>query len=62
MLDFKFVIFTDNVANIYFLTQKKLSSKRDSWHIFLPEFDFNMKYKPESANTMADGVSDNQSA
>ncbi|KAA3471010.1 reverse transcriptase [Gossypium australe] len=43
LLGSRFVIFTDNVANSYFLTQKKLSP--------------NMEYKARSANTVADALS-----
>ncbi|KAA3452502.1 polyprotein [Gossypium australe] len=53
----EFVVFTNNVANSYFLTQKKLSSKQARWQIFLVEFDLPMEYKSRSANTVADALS-----
>lgn len=52
-----FVVLTDNVANSYFLTQKKLSPKQAHWQVFLAEFDFKMEYKPGSANIVADTLS-----
>ncbi|KAE8691406.1 hypothetical protein F3Y22_tig00110890pilonHSYRG01301 [Hibiscus syriacus] len=57
LLGSKFVVFTDNVANSYFLTQKKLSPKQARWQEFLPEFDFSLEYKPGKVNCVADGLS-----
>ncbi|KAE8658935.1 hypothetical protein F3Y22_tig00116965pilonHSYRG00363 [Hibiscus syriacus] len=57
LLGSKFVVFTDNVANSYFLTQKKLSPKQARWQEFLVEFDFSIEYKPEKVNCVTDGLS-----
>ncbi|KAE8668323.1 cytochrome P450 78A7-like [Hibiscus syriacus] len=57
LLGSKFVVFTDNVANSYFLTQKKLSPKQARWQEFLAEFDFSLEYKPGKVNCVADGLS-----
>ncbi|KAE8715253.1 Detected protein of unknown function [Hibiscus syriacus] len=57
LLGSKFVVFMDNVANSYFLTQKKLSPKQARWQEFLTEFDFSLKYKPGKVNCVADGLS-----
>ena len=51
------MVLTDNVANSYFLTQKKLSPKQARWQVLLAEFDFTMEYKPGSANNVADALS-----
>ncbi|KAE8736178.1 cytochrome P450 78A7-like [Hibiscus syriacus] len=57
LLGSKFVVFTDNVANNYFLAQKKLSPKQARWQEFLIEFDFSIEYKPGKVNCVADGLS-----
>ncbi|KAG8472442.1 hypothetical protein CXB51_035290 [Gossypium anomalum] len=57
LLGSRFIVFTDNVTNSYFLTQKKLSLKQARWQVFLAEFDFSMKYKLGSANTVVDALS-----
>ena len=48
LLGTKFVVVTDNVANTYFKTQKKLKPKQAQWQKFLAEFDFTWVYRPES--------------
>ena len=53
----RFVVFTDNVANSYFITQKKLSPKQVRWQKFLAEFDFAFEYKPGKVNSVADALS-----
>lgn len=40
LLGKKFVVVTDNVANTFFKTQKKLSPKQARWQEFLQEDDF----------------------
>ncbi|KAE8662748.1 hypothetical protein F3Y22_tig00113145pilonHSYRG00109 [Hibiscus syriacus] len=45
LLGSKFIVFTENVANSYFLTQKKLSPKQARWQEFLAEFDLSFEYK-----------------
>ncbi|KAE8706830.1 cytochrome P450 78A7-like [Hibiscus syriacus] len=57
LLGSKFVVFMDNVANSYFLTQKKLSPKQARWQEFLAEFDFSLEYKQGKVNCVADGLS-----
>lgn len=41
MLGTHFVVRTDNVANTYFKTQKKLSAKQARWQELLEEYDGN---------------------
>ncbi|GJW66460.1 putative nucleotidyltransferase, ribonuclease H [Tanacetum coccineum] len=53
----RFVIETDNIATSYFQTQKKLSPKQARWQYFLHEFDYQLEYKPEKANVIADALS-----
>ncbi|GMI83616.1 hypothetical protein HRI_002030900 [Hibiscus trionum] len=57
ILGSRFVVFTDNSAISYFLTQKKLSPKQARWQDFLVEFDFSMEHKPGKTNTVADALS-----
>ncbi|KAE8660305.1 Detected protein of unknown function [Hibiscus syriacus] len=47
----------DNVANSYFLTQKKLSPKQARWQEFLAEFDLSLEHKPGKVNSVADALS-----
>jgi hypothetical protein len=42
----KFVVKTDNMANTFFKTQKKLSQRQARWQEFLAEYDFEWKHKP----------------
>ena len=53
LLGSKFVVFTDNIAMSYFLTQKKLTLKQARWQDFLAEFDYTLKYKQGKANVVA---------
>ncbi|KAK8586224.1 hypothetical protein V6N13_130745 [Hibiscus sabdariffa] len=57
LLGSHFQVFTDNVANSYFLTQKKLSPKQARWQMFLAKFDFAMEYKSGKAYLVADALS-----
>ena len=57
LLGTKFTVFTDNVANTYFKTQKKLSPKQARWQEFLAEFDFDWVHKPGRQNDVADALS-----
>lgn len=41
----KFVVYTDNMANTYFTTQKKLTPKQARWQEFLAKFDFSKIHK-----------------
>lgn len=57
LLGTRFVVVTDNVANTYFKTQKKLTPKQARWQEFLAEFDFNWLHRPGSQNQVADALS-----
>lgn len=57
LLGTKFVVVTDNVANTYFKTQKKLTPKQARWQEFLAEFDFVWVHKPGLQNSVADALS-----
>ncbi|KAK8590647.1 hypothetical protein V6N13_057538 [Hibiscus sabdariffa] len=57
ILGSRFVVYTDNIANSYFLTQKKLSPKQARWQEFLAEFDFTMEHKAGKVNSVADALS-----
>ncbi|KAE8705397.1 cytochrome P450 78A7-like [Hibiscus syriacus] len=57
LLGSKFIVFTDNVANSYFLTQKKLSPKQARWQEFLAEFDLSFEHKSGKVNFVADALS-----
>ncbi|KAE8724307.1 hypothetical protein F3Y22_tig00010533pilonHSYRG00154 [Hibiscus syriacus] len=54
VLESKFVVYTVNVANIYFLTQKKLSLKQTRWQEFLVEFDVSLEHKSWKINFVVD--------
>ncbi|KAJ4722993.1 Retrotransposon protein, putative, Ty3-gypsy subclass [Melia azedarach] len=51
-----FTVVTDNVANTYFRSQKKLSPKQARWQEFLAEFDFKWVHKPGRQNMVADAL------
>jgi len=53
----KFVVKTDNVANTFFRTQKKLSQRQARWQEFLVEYDFVWEHKLGSHNQVADALS-----
>ena len=57
LLGTKFVFCTDNAANTYFKTQKKLTPKQACWKEFLAEFDFVWVHKPGAQNQVADALS-----
>ena len=57
LLGIKFVVVTDNVANTYFKTQKKLTPKQARWQEFLVEFDFSWVHRLRSQNHVADALS-----
>jgi hypothetical protein len=56
LLGLKFVVKTDNVANTFFRTQKKLSQRQARWQEFLVENDFVWEHKPGSHNQVADAL------
>ena len=57
LLGTKFVEKTDNVANTYFSTQKKLSPRQARWPKFLQEYDFEWQHKSGKHNRVADALS-----
>ncbi|KAL0345854.1 UNVERIFIED_CONTAM: Transposon Ty3-I Gag-Pol polyprotein [Sesamum radiatum] len=57
LLGTKFTVVTDNVANTYFKTQRKLSPKQARWQEFLGEFDFEWVHRPDIHNDVADALS-----
>ncbi|XP_059437724.1 uncharacterized protein LOC132170646 [Corylus avellana] len=57
LLGTKFVVRTDNAANTFFQTQKKLSAKQARWQEFLQEYDFVWVHKPGKHNQVADALS-----
>lgn len=52
-----FSVVTDNVANTYFKTQKKLSPKQARWQEFLAEYDSVWIHRPRRLNQVADALS-----
>ena len=57
LLGTKFVVKTDNVANTFFATQKKLSARQARWQEFLFEYDFQWQHRPGRHNQVADALS-----
>ncbi|WMV08473.1 hypothetical protein MTR67_001858 [Solanum verrucosum] len=57
LLGTRFVVRTDNVANTFFKTQKKLSPNQERWQEFLAEYDFMWEHKPGKHNQVADALS-----
>lgn len=57
LLGTHFVVRTDNVANTFFKTQKKLSPKQARWQEYLEEFDFVWEHKPGKHNLVPDALS-----
>lgn len=53
----KFIVVTDNVANTYFKTQRKLSLKQFQWQGFIGEFDFEWIHRPGRYNDVVDTLS-----
>ena len=53
----KFVVRTNNVANTFFNTQKKLSPKQARWQKLLQEYDFVWEHKPSKHNQVVDALS-----
>ncbi|KAG6517981.1 hypothetical protein ZIOFF_021381 [Zingiber officinale] len=57
LLGTKFLVRTDNIANTFFATQKKLSPKQARWQEFLAEYDFAWEHKPGKHNQVVDALS-----
>jgi hypothetical protein len=60
LLGTRFTVRTDNAANTYFQSQKKLSPKQARWQEFLQEYDFVWEHKPGRHNQVADALSRKQ--
>ena len=52
LLGSKFVAKTDNMATIYFHSQKKITPNQARWKDFLAEFDYVLEYKPVRGNVV----------
>ena len=52
-----FTVVTNNVANTFFKTQKKLSARQACWQEFLVEFNFEWLHRPGRHNIVADALS-----
>ena len=57
MLESIFTMVTDNVANTFFKTQKKLSPRQAQWQEFLADFKFERLHRPGRHNTVDDALS-----
>ena len=57
MLGSIFTVVTDNMANTFFKTQKKLSPRQARWQEFLADFKFKWLHRPGRHNTVADALS-----
>ena len=53
----KFVMRTNNIANTFFRTQKKLSPKQARWQELLQKYDFVWEHKPGRHNQVVDALS-----
>ena len=51
------MVVTDNVANTFFTSQKKLSAKQARWQEFLADFNFDWLLRPGKHNVVADTLS-----
>ena len=52
-----FIVVTDNVANTFFTSQKKLSAKQARWQEFLADFNFDWLHRLGKHNVVADTLS-----
>ncbi|KAK3043277.1 hypothetical protein RJ639_002520 [Escallonia herrerae] len=57
LLGSSFIVRTDNTAVSHFLSQSKLTSKQARWQELLAEFNFMLKYRAGSTNSVADALS-----
>ena len=53
----QFIVLTDNVANTFFKTQKKLTAKQARWQELLADFDFVWVHKLSRHNQVVDALS-----
>ena len=53
----KFLVYTNHQALVSFLRSKRLNKRLQGWILRLMEFDFEIVYRPGSANGDADGLS-----
>ena len=60
MLGSIFTVVTDNVANTFFKSQKKLSPRQARWQEFLTDFRFEWLHRPGRHNTVADALSNRE--
>ena len=54
LIGMQFVVVTENVANTFFKTQKKLTAKQARWQEFLANFDFVWVHKPGRHNQVVE--------
>ena len=52
-----FIVYTDHATLRHFPTQPKLTRRQARWMELLQEYDFDLKYKPGSENTVPDALS-----
>ena len=57
MLGSIFTVVTDNVANTFFKTQKKLSPRQARWQEFMADFKFEWLHRLGRHNTVVDALS-----
>ena len=57
LMETQFRVVTDNIANTFFKTQKKLTGKQARWQEFLANFDFVWVHKLGRHNQVADALS-----
>ena len=53
----KFIIRTDHKSLKYILDQRLTTTFQQKWLVKLLEFDFDIEYKPERDNVVADALS-----
>lgn len=53
----KFVVHSDHAALHWLLTVSDPSGRLMRWRLRLAKYDFEVKYKPDKANTQADALS-----
>lgn len=56
MMGTKFMVVTDNVANTFFTTQKKLTIKQAKWQKYLADFNFVWVHRASRHNQVADAL------